>query len=77
MKEIIFNTINEYVVKNSSTPSEVFLIKNGTVKLDVDCYIQAEITEIKELLKSISKSYDPIKLTYIILDKNTSQKFFL
>jgi hypothetical protein len=77
MKEILFNTINEYISKCQTAPSEVFIIKNGTTKLDVNCYIQAEVTEIKELLKCISKSYDPIKLTYIILDKNSSQKFFI
>lgn len=77
MKEIIYNSVNEYINKSSAAPSEVFIIKNGTTKLDVNCYIQAEVTEIKELLKCLSKSHDPIKLTYIILDKNSSQKFFI
>lgn len=77
MKEIIFDCLNEFMVSNQSPPSEVLIIKNGTIKMDLAASINAEVIEIKEILKTVSKSYDPIRLTYIMLDKNSSQKFFL
>lgn len=77
MRTVITNSLNEYIRNCNSPPSEVFIIKNGTTKFDASLYIQAEVTEVKEILKSCSKSYDPIKLTYIILDKNSTQKFFV
>ena len=77
MRTIITNSVNEYIRNCNTPPSEVFIIKNGTTRFDLSLYIQAEITEVKEILKSCSKSYDPIRLTYIILDKNSTQKFFV
>jgi aubergine-like protein len=77
MKEIIFDCLNEYMLNSQYPPTEVLIIKNGTVKMDLTASINAEVIETKEILKTVSKSYDPIRLTYIMLDKNSSQKFFL
>lgn len=33
--------------------------------------------EIKDILKSVCKASESIRLTYIVLDKNASQKFFI
>jgi aubergine len=65
------------MLKNQSPPTDVLIIKNGTIKMDQAASIQAEVVETKEILKSVSKNHDPIRLTYIMLDKNSSQKFFL
>lgn len=77
MKEIIFDCLNQYMLASNCPPSEVLIIKNGTVKLDLAASIQAEVAEVKEILRSVSKSSDPTRLTYMMLDKNCSQKFFL
>lgn len=77
MKQIIFECINDYMQKSQAPPSEVILIKNGTTKLDLGSLIQAEVQEIKDILKSVCKASECIRLTYIVLDKNASQKFFI
>lgn len=54
----------------------MIILKNGSTKYDLSLAIQAEVTDMKEILKSVSKSYDPIRLIYMVVDKNSSQKFF-
>jgi hypothetical protein len=39
MKEILFNSINEYISKCNAPPGEILIVKNGTTKLDVGLYV--------------------------------------
>ena len=43
MKEIIFDCLNEYMLSSQSPPTEVLIIKNGTVKMDLAASINAEV----------------------------------
>ena len=50
-------------------------MKNGSTKYDNSTLISAEIKEAKDVVKSIQKS-ENTKLIYVVLDKDTNQKFF-
>jgi hypothetical protein len=77
MKEIISDCLTKYIKKNGSPPSEVIFLKNGTVKWEVGVVLAAEIKEIKHTYKLITSSYGQPKTTYIIVDKNSKQQFYL
>jgi aubergine len=75
MKEIIVECVSEYLRVNNQPPSDVLIIKNGSTKYDNRTVVQAEVAEIKEVLKSVHRQHD-IRLLYLLLDKDTNQKFF-
>ncbi len=74
MPEIIINCVSEFMRSNKNPPSDLILIKNGSTKYDNKLLVQTEVSEIKETLKALHSH--PAKLTYILLDKDTNQKFF-
>ncbi len=61
---------------NQTPPTDVIILKNGSGKYDLTLSVQADVTEIKEIFRAVSISYTPIKLVYIIVDKQASIKFF-
>ena len=75
MNRIVFNCFTEYYRCNGVPPSEIILVKNGSTKYDNSTLISAEIKEAKDVVKSIQKS-ENTKLIYVVLDKDTNQKFF-
>ena len=76
MNEIIFECLTEYVRCNNQHPSDLILIKNGSTKYDNKTIIDAEVGEIKEILKSF-QPHISTKIIYVLLDKDTNQKFFV
>ena len=75
MNEIFYNCLMEYIKVNNEGPREIILIKNGSTKYDNSMKINVEVEEIKTVLKS-SKDTMNSKLMYVLLDKDTNQKFF-
>lgn len=61
---------------NQTPPTDVIILKNGSSKYDLTLSVQADVTEIKEIFRAVSKSYTPIRLIYIVIDKQASIKFF-
>ena len=75
MSQIIIECLSEYIKLNNRPPSDVILLKNGSTKYDNNLVIQAEVSETKEVFKSLYKN-NSTKLVYLLLDVKTNQKFF-
>lgn len=75
MNEIIINCIGEYIRNMKSAPTDIIIIKNGSTKYDNRLFIDTEVREIKKTIEAVSATH-PISLAYVLLDKDTNQKFF-
>jgi hypothetical protein len=75
MTLLINDCLAKYIKNNKKPPGEVILFKNTSKNEGL--ILSAEIKEIEEALKNIPTSFAVPKLTYIIVDKNSKQQFYL
>lgn len=76
LRRIVIESINQYILVNKQPPQELVVLKNCSSRLELGTVLDSEVHEIKEALKSIPKNYRSVSVSYIVVDKNVSQKFF-
>jgi aubergine-like protein len=73
MKELMCRSIKAYTDENKYPPNEIVVLRDGCSAGEIRSIRESEVENSLEALKLIDSH---ISLTYIVIDKKVSQKFF-
>jgi hypothetical protein len=74
MKELMCKSIKAFTDENKCAPDEIIVLRDGCSSGEIRSIRESEVNNSLEALKLVESKR--ISLTYIIIDKKTSQKFF-
>lgn len=77
MNRIVNQCLNAYIICSNDLPTEVIILKNGTAKNELSLLLTSEIKDAKAAVSNITKDSFKPNLSYIVVDCNSNQKFFL